>query len=48
MSLPDIHQRPEWKTITQGAPYAEKLAGLRNVFEEVSWLEFVMYSPDVP
>ena len=48
MSRPDIHQSPEWKTITQAAPYAEKLASLQNVFEEVSWLEFVMYSPDVP
>jgi hypothetical protein len=48
MSLPDIHQSAEWKSVTEAAPHAEKLANLQNVFEEVSWLEFVMYSPDVP
>ena len=48
MSQPDIHRSPEWKDVVLAAPYAEKLAGLQNVFEEVSWLEFVMYSPDVP
>ena len=48
MSQPDIHQSPEWKAVIQAAPYAEKLASLQNVFEEISWLEFVMYSPDVP
>lgn len=48
MRRPDIHQSPEWKTIAQAAPYAEKLASLQNVFEEISWLEFVMYSPDIP
>ena len=45
---PDIHQSPEWKTIAKAAPHKEKLASLQNVFEEVSWLEFVMYSPDIP
>ncbi len=48
MSQPDIHQSPEWRTITEAAIYSEKLASLQNVFEEVSWLEFVMYSPDIP
>ena len=48
MSRPDIHQSSEWKTITQAALFAEKLARLQNVFEEVSWLEFVLYSPEVP
>ena len=48
MSQPDIHQSPEWRTITEDAIYSKKLASLQNVFEEVSWLEFVMYSPDIP
>jgi hypothetical protein len=48
MSQSDIHRSPQWKAVVQAAPYAEKLAGLQNVFEEVSWLEFVMYSPDIP
>jgi hypothetical protein len=48
MSQPDIHRSPQWEAVVQAAPYAEKLDSLQNVFEEVSWLEFVMYSPDVP
>lgn len=48
ISQHDLHRSPEWRAVTEAAPYAEKLAGLQNVFEEVSWLEFVMYSPDVP
>jgi hypothetical protein len=47
VSQSDIHRSPEWKAVVQAAPYAEKLASLQNVFEEVSWLEFVMYSPDI-
>ncbi len=48
MSLPDIHKGEEWQAVLKASPHAENLAKLKNVYEEVSWLEFVMYSPDVP
>lgn len=48
MNQPDLHHSEQWKAITRTSPHVEMLAGLQNVFKEVSWLEFVMYSPDVP
>ncbi|MFH1953744.1 MAG: hypothetical protein ABIL06_19265 [Pseudomonadota bacterium] len=47
IAQPNIHQSVEWKTAIQTTPHREKLANLKNIFEEVSWLEFAMYSPDV-
>ena len=47
MLYDDIHQKDKWQALMNSAPHAENLSKLQNVFEEVSWLEFVMYSPDV-
>jgi hypothetical protein len=48
MNHPEIPRSGDWLKLTGLAANAEKLASLQNKFEELSWLEFVMYSPDVP
>jgi hypothetical protein len=47
MSLPDIHKGDAWRAVLQSDPHASNLAKMQTLYEEVSWLEFVMYSPDV-
>ena len=35
----------EWRAVRQAGRNAAMLENLKNVFEELSWLEFVMYAP---
>jgi len=46
MLLPTLAESNEFKAINQAGRNQEMFRKRENVFEELSWLEFVMYNPD--
>ena len=40
----EVAERPDFMAVTRGT--AELSRNLQNVYEELSWLEYVMYNPD--
>ena len=46
LGSPDIPSGDDWRGLRQAGRNTAMFGDLRNVFEELSWLEFVMYAPE--
>ena len=46
LASPDLPGSRDWQAVRENGPNPKMFDNRRDVFEELSWLEFVMYAPD--